>query len=53
VGLKGSGKVKTATFFLADAHFPARGLGFDFEIVARGADATISFVRVIKLPATR
>jgi len=53
VRLKGSGKVKTATFFLADAHFRGRKLGFDFEIVARGRDATISFVRVIKLPAKR
>ena len=45
----GTGKVRTATFFLNDAVFPAKGLDFDFEIQAVKGDVTISFVRVIKL----
>ncbi len=44
-----TGKVKTATFFLDDACFPAKGMEFDFEIRAIEGDATVSFVRVIKL----
>ena len=46
---EGRGKLKTATFFLDDACFRAKGMEFDFEIKATGEDATISFVRVIKL----
>ena len=45
----GNGEVKTATFVLDDACFPARGVEFDFEIRALDRDATVSFVRVIKL----
>ncbi len=45
----GSGKVKTATFFLDDAVFAGKGPEFDFEIQADEGDAVISFVRVIKL----
>ena len=51
-----AGRVRTVTFFLDDACFPARGMDFDFWIGAVGWDATIGFVRVIKLgeakPAT-
>ncbi|NQT53602.1 beta-galactosidase [bacterium] len=43
------GIVHTATFFLRDAVFPARKAEFDFQIVARDVDATVSFVRVVKL----
>jgi len=46
-----TGGIKTATFHLDDACFPAKGLDFDFEIRAIGQDATISFVRVVKLSA--
>jgi len=42
-------KARTATFFFDDAFFPAKGLDYDFEIRAVEGDATISFVRVIKL----
>ncbi len=46
---EGDGKLKTATFFLTDASFPASDLDYDFEIRATDTDATISFVRLIKL----
>ncbi|NOZ22960.1 MAG: hypothetical protein GXP25_17925 [Planctomycetes bacterium] len=45
----GTNKVKTATFFLDDACFPAKGMDFDFEIRAVDGDATVSFVRVVKV----
>ncbi len=45
-----SGKVRTATFFLDDACFPGKGDAFDFHVEAHAADATVSLVRVIKLP---
>jgi hypothetical protein len=47
-----SGAVKTATFFLGDAVFPATGLDFDFEIRADDVDAAVAFVRVIRLSRT-
>ncbi len=50
VSCENTGKIKTATFFLDDASFPAKGTAFDFEIRATGDDATISFVRVIRTP---
>ncbi|NQT86446.1 hypothetical protein HQ560_06750 [bacterium] len=43
-----TGKMMTATFHLDDACFPAEGDAFDFHIEAKGEDATVSFVRVIK-----
>jgi hypothetical protein len=46
-----TGGVKTATFFLGAAVFPAKDLDFDFEVRALDGDATISFVRVIRLDA--
>jgi len=52
---KDSKKVMTATFHLTDACFPGKGDTFDFHIEAPDADATISFVRVVKTklpPAT-
>ena len=48
VQCRGSKKVLTATFHLTDACFVGKGDAFDFHIEATGADATISFVRVIK-----
>jgi hypothetical protein len=45
---KNTKKALTTTFHLTDASFPAKGEAFDFYIQAAGADATISFVRVIK-----
>lgn len=44
-----TGTLKTATFFLDDAIFPATGLDFDLEIRADETDAVVAFVRVIKL----
>jgi hypothetical protein len=43
-----TGAVRTATFFLDDAAFPARGEDFDFRIRAVEGDAVVCFVRVIK-----
>ena len=48
VQCKNSKKALTATFHLTDACFAGKGETFDFHIQAAGADATISFVRVIK-----
>ena len=44
-----SAHVRTATFFLPDARFDAKGMNFDFEIRALEGDAVIKFVRVVKL----
>ena len=44
-----TGAVRTATFFIPAAAFPAKGLDFDFEIRAAQGDATISLVRIIRL----
>ena len=49
VRFQGTGKVRTATLFLDDACFPAKGTGFAVEIRALDGDATVSFVRVIKV----
>ena len=43
-----TGKLRTATFFLDDALFPASGMEFDFHVEAP-EEATVSFVRVIRL----
>lgn len=44
-----TGKIRTATFFLEDAHFPDRGNDYDLRIVAEEGKATVSFVRVVKI----
>ncbi len=45
-----TGKVKTATFILKDAHFPKNGYtGTDLQIRALKGDPVIRFVRVLKL----
>jgi len=48
-----SGKARTVTFLLKDAHFPGRGYaGLDLQIRALKGDAVIRLVRVIKLNPT-
>ncbi len=42
-------KVKTATYFVDDADFAAKGKDFDFELYTVNGDVAFSFVRVIKL----
>ncbi len=45
-----TGKTRTATFILKDAHFPGRGYkGKDLWIRARSVDAVVRLVRVVKL----
>lgn len=46
-----SDEVRTATFFLDDAGFIAQGDNFDFALQATGADATVLFVRLVKVDA--
>jgi hypothetical protein len=48
IKLGNTAKLQTATFFLTDAVFNAKGLDYDLTIEGR-SDATISFVRLIKL----
>jgi hypothetical protein len=43
-----TGIVRTATFFLDDAAFPARGEELDFRVRALEGDAVLCFVRVIR-----
>jgi hypothetical protein len=43
------GNVRTVTWILNDTDFNAKGMDFDFEILALEGDAVIRFVRVIKL----
>jgi hypothetical protein len=52
VQCKNTKKALTTTFHLTDACFAGKGEAFDFHIQATGADATISFVRVIKTKQT-
>jgi hypothetical protein len=46
--LANTGKLKTATFFLTDAMFNARGMDYDLTIEG-DKEVVVSFVRVIKL----
>jgi len=48
IKLTGTGKLKTATFFLDKVVFSAKGLEQDLVFSASGDDAVISFVRVIR-----
>ena len=48
VQCKETGKVRTATFHIDEAMFPAKGMDFDLTIEAAEGDATVSFVRIIK-----
>ncbi len=45
--LGNTGKLKTATFFLSDAIFDAKGMDYDLTI-AGDREIVVSFVRVIK-----
>ena len=49
VQCKDTARVLTVTFLLDDAGLPADAHGFNFHIEASGHDATVAFVRVIKL----
>ena len=49
VQCRDTARVLTVTFLLDDACFPADADEFDFYIEASEHDATVSFVRVIKL----
>lgn len=48
IQLMGSGDLKTATFFMQDAEFSAKGMDYDLVFEGVESDAVISFVRVIK-----
>lgn len=47
--LSGTNKLKTATFFVEDAIFPAKGMKHDIILKSRNSDVVVSFVRVIRL----
>jgi hypothetical protein len=47
--LKNSGKIKTATIFVPNAVFAAKGMNFDFTIESKGGNPPFSFVRLIRL----
>jgi len=49
IKLTGTGEVKTATFFVNDAVFSARGMDYDIIFRCAEANAALSFVRVIRL----
>jgi len=49
INLTDTGDLKTATFFFNDVIFSARGVDYDIVFKSTGADAVLSFVRVIKL----
>ena len=49
INLTGTGDLKTATFFFNDVVFSAKGMNYDIIFKSTGADAVLSFVRVIKL----
>ncbi len=51
VRLTDSGKLKTATFFVDAAVFSARDMDYDLVFHGSGAEAVLSFVRVIRLEA--
>jgi hypothetical protein len=46
--LTNSGKLKTATFFVADAIFPAKNMDYDVTFTSTETEAVLSFVRLIK-----
>jgi hypothetical protein len=49
INLTGTGDLKTATFFFNEVVFSAKGMNYDIIFKSTGADAVLSFVRVIKL----
>jgi hypothetical protein len=52
VACRDTGKIRTATFFIGDALFPAAGVDADFAIETLHGDATVGFVRVVKREGT-
>jgi hypothetical protein len=49
IEITGSGKLKTATLFVADAVFPAKKMDYDVIFNSTEDEAVVSFVRIIKL----
>lgn len=49
IKLTGSDKLKTATFVIKDAVFPAKKMDYDITFKATGDEAVLSFVRIIRL----
>ena len=47
--LTGTGKLKTATVFIKDALFSAKNMDYDLTFKSTGAEAILSFVRIIRL----
>lgn len=45
----GSGRLKTATFFIDQAVLSAQGMEYDIILQSKGSDAVISFVRIVRL----
>lgn len=44
-----SGTLKTATFFINDAFFTAKGMDYDIVFLAHGSEVVLSFVRIVRL----
>jgi hypothetical protein len=49
IRLRDTGQLKTATFFIRDAVFTAKGFDYDVLFKSEGADAVLSFVRIVRL----
>jgi hypothetical protein len=49
IKLTGSDKLKTATFLIKGAVFPAKKMDYDIVFRSTGAEAVLSFVRIIRL----
>ncbi|VGO14870.1 hypothetical protein PDESU_03440 [Pontiella desulfatans] len=49
IKLTGTEKLRTATFFIDDAIFNAKGMDYDLIFHGSGAEAVLSFVRVIRV----
>jgi len=49
IELTDSGKLKTITFFIDDAVFPAKKIEYDIILSASDDEAAVSFVRIIRL----
>ena len=49
IKLTNDGKLKTATFFINDAVFPAKKMDYDITFKATADEAVLSFVRIIRL----
>ena len=49
IKLTNDGKLKTATFFINDAVFPAKNMDYDITFKATADEPMLSFVRIIRL----